>query len=104
MMPKNRYSLEVKERAVRMVGEHRSQYESEWAAIVSIATKIGCTPESLRVWIRQGERDKGKHPGPYTDEKGQIKVLEREVRELKRANEILHLASAFSHRRNSTAN
>ncbi len=78
-----------------MVGEHRSQYESEWAAIVSIATKIGCTPESPRAWIRQGERDKGKGPGPTTDEKEQIKVLEREVRELKRANEILRLASAF---------
>ena len=95
MMPTKRYSLEVKERAVRMVGENRSQYESEWAAIVSIASKIGCTPESLRAWIRQGERDKGKRPGPTTDEKEQIKLLERENRELKRANEILRLASAF---------
>ena len=86
-MPTKRYSPEVKERAVRMVGEHRSQYESEWAAIVSISSKIGC--------IRQGERDKGKRPGPTTDEKEQIKGLEREVRELKRANEILRLASAF---------
>jgi transposase len=95
MSTTKRYSPEVKERATRMVFEHQGQYESQWAAISSIAEKIGCTPESLRAWVRQAETDKGKRPGPTSEEKERIKQLERENRELKRANEILRLASAF---------
>ena len=99
----SRYSPEVRERAVRMVLEHEREYPSQWAAMASIATKIGCTPETLRKWVRQVERDAGRRPGLTTDEKQRLKELEREVRELKRANEILRKASAFSHRRSSTA-
>ncbi len=92
---KSRYSSEVRERAVRMVLEHESEYDSQWAAIRSIATKIGCTAETLRKWVRQTERDEGRRPGLTTDEKKRLKELERENRELKRANEILRLASAY---------
>ena len=91
----SRYSPEVRERAVRMVVEHESQYDSQWAAIRSIASKIGCTGETLRKWVRQTERDEGRRPGLTTDEKKRLKELERENRELKRANEILRLASAY---------
>ena len=91
----SRYSPEVRERAVRMVVEHKSQYDSQWAAIRSIASKIGCTGETLRKWVRQSERDEGRRPGLTTDEKTRLKELERENRELKRANEILRLASAY---------
>ncbi len=91
----SRYSSEVRERAVRMVLEHESQYDSQWAAIRSIASKIGCTAETLRKWVRQAERDEGRRPGLTTDEKKRLKELERENRELKRANEILRLASAY---------
>jgi transposase len=91
----SRYSPEVRERAVRMVSEHEGEYASQWAAIGSIATKIGCTAETLRKWVRQVERDSGKRAGLTTDERGRLKDLEREVRELKRANEILRKASAF---------
>jgi transposase-like protein len=90
-----KYSPEVMERAVRMVFESREQYESQWAAIVSIAGKIGCTAETLRRWIRQHERDTGQSPGATTAEQERVKALEREVKELRRANEILRLASAF---------
>ena len=78
-----------------MVNEHRSEYESQWAAIVSIAGKIGCTAETLRKWVRQHERDSGQREGITTAEAARIKALEREVRELRKANEILRLASAF---------
>lgn len=78
-----------------MVSEHRSEYESQWAAIVSIAGKIGCTAETLRKWVRQHERDSGQREGITTAEAARIKALEREVRELRKANEILRLASAF---------
>ena len=78
-----------------MVFEHQAEYDSQWSAISSIAEKIGCTPESLRVWVRQAEKDKGKRPGLTTEDKERVKQLERENRELKRANEILRLASAF---------
>ena len=90
-----RYSPEVRERAVRMLLEHKNEHESEWAAMQSIAMKIGCTAETLRKWVRQAERDAGRRPGLTTDEKQRLKELERENRELKRANEILRKASAF---------
>ena len=90
-----RYSPEVTERAVRMVFEAKDQYESQWAAIESIAAKIGCTAETLRRWVRQAERDEGLREGPTADERQHVKDLEREVRELRKANEILKLASAF---------
>ena len=89
------YSPEVRERAVRMVWEHESEHASQWAAIGSIAGKMGCTAETLRRWVRQAERDQGRRPGLTTDEKARLKDLERENRELKRANEILRLASAY---------
>jgi transposase len=90
-----KFSPEVVERAVRMVFEAKDQYPSQWAAIESIAAKIGCTAETLRRWVRQGERDRGEREGPTTAEQQRLKELEREVRELRRANEILKLASAF---------
>jgi transposase len=90
-----RYSPEVRERAVRLVLEHRSEYDSEWAAIGSISEKIGCTAETLRKWVRQAERDSGRRPGLTTEERERLKALERENRELRRANEILRKASAY---------
>jgi transposase len=78
-----------------MVWEHESEHASQWAAISSIAGKMGCTAETLRKWVRQAERDQGRRPGLTTDEKARLKDLERENRELKRANEILRLASAY---------
>ncbi|WP_429060442.1 IS3 family transposase [Azospirillum doebereinerae] len=90
-----RYAPEVRERAVRMVFEHEGDHASQWAAIGSIAAKIGCTAETLRGWVRQAERDQGKRPGPTTDEQERIKALERENRELRQANEILRKASAY---------
>jgi transposase len=90
-----KYSPEVRERAVRMVFEHQTEHESQWAAIVSIAGKIGCTPESLRKWVRQSERDQGKRAGLTSTEQERLKQLERENLELKRANEILRKAAAF---------
>lgn len=89
------YSPEVRERAVRMVFEHESEYSSQWACIQSIAEKIGCSGETLRNWVRQSERDKGRRAGVTTDERARLKELEREVRELRRANEILRKASAY---------
>ncbi len=90
-----KYSPEVRERAVRMVFEHEGEHASQWAAISSIAAKIGCTAETLRGWVRQAERDQGKRSGPTTDEQERIRALEREVRELRQANEILRKASAY---------
>ena len=89
-----RYSPEVRERAVRLVFEHESEYESQWAAIGSVASKIGCTAETLRKWVRQAERDTGRRDGMTTGDRERLKELERENRELKRANEILRTASA----------
>jgi transposase len=83
------------ERAVRMVFDAKDQYPSQWAAIQSIAGKIGCTSETLRKWVRQGERDSGSRSGPTMAEQERIKELEREVRELRKTNEILKLASAY---------
>jgi transposase len=91
----NRFSPEVQQRAVRMVLEHGGDHASQWAAIGSIAAKIGCTSETLRKWVRQAERDRGVRAGPTTDERERIKALEREVRELRQANEILKKASAY---------
>jgi len=91
----NRFSPEVRERAVRMVLEHVGEHTSRWAAICSIAEKFGCTAETLRKWVQQAERDRGVRPGLTTDERGRLKELERENRELRRANEILRKASAF---------
>src|ERR671920_2413845 len=90
-----KYSPEVRERAVRMVFEHEGDHASQWAAIGSIAAKIGCTAETLRGWVRQAERDQGKRAGPSSDERERIKALEREVRELRQAKEILRKASAY---------
>ncbi len=90
-----RYAPEVRERAVRLVFEHRGEHESEWAAMTSIATKIGCTPETLRKWVRQTERDQGTRGGQSSSDRERLKELERDNRELKRANEILRKAAAF---------
>jgi transposase len=90
-----KYSREVRERAVRLVWEHEKDHDSEWAAIRSISEKIGCTAETLRKWVRQAEQDAGRRPGLTTDERQKLKDLEREVRELRRANEILRKASAY---------
>ena len=90
----SRFSSEVRERAVRMVEEHREAYASEWAVLQSVAPKLGCTAETLRKWVRQTQRDAGHRPGLTTSERERLKELER-VRELKRANEILRKASAY---------
>jgi len=90
-----RYSPEIRERAVRMVFEHQAEYDSQWAALNSIARKIGCTAETLRKWVRRAERDQGLREGLTTSDRERLKTLERENRELKRANEILRKASAF---------
>ena len=95
MSTSKRYSPEVRERAVRLVFEHEGEHDSQWAAIGSIASKIGCTAETLRKWVRQAERDQGKRSGLSSSERDRLKELERENRELKRANEILRKASAF---------
>ena len=90
-----KYSPEVRERAVRLVFEQEKEHESQWAAIGAIAAKIGCTAETLRRWVRQTERDQGRRNGLTGSERDRLKALERENRELKRANEILRKASAF---------
>ena len=95
MRKSTKYSPEVRERAVRMVFEHTPEHSSQWAAITSIAAKIGCNPETLRAWVRQVERDAGARPGLTTEERERLKQLERENRELRRANEILKKASAY---------
>jgi len=92
---RSRFPEEVRDRAVRMVMEAEGGHASQWAAIVSVAEKIGCSPETLRSWLRRVERDAGKKPGPTTAEQDRVKELERENRELRRANEILRTASAF---------
>ena len=92
---KSRYSPEVRERAVRLVKESAAEHPSQWAAICSVAEKIGCSAETLRKWIQQADRDAGLQPGVTTEERERLKDLERENRELKRANEILRKAAAF---------
>ena len=90
-----KFSPEMRERAVRMVQEHRSEHPSQWAAIESIAAKVGCAPQTLHTWVKQHEIDTGQRDGVSTAEAQRIKELERENRELRKANEILKLASAF---------
>ncbi len=95
MNKSNKYSPEVRERAVRMVLEHRNEYPSQWAAIESIAPKIGCASQTLHDWVKKHEIDTGLRDGITSEERERIKALEREVKELRKANEILKLASAF---------
>jgi transposase len=95
MDKRTRYPQEVRERAVRMVFEHSPSYDSQWAAIKSIAGKFGVSPETLRLWVRRAETDEGLRPGLTSDERARMKELERENRELRRANEILKSAAAF---------
>jgi transposase len=91
----SRFSPEVRERAVRMVFEHTQDHASQWAAITSIAEKMGCAAETLRSWVRQVERDQGQRPGLTTEERQRLQQLERENVELRRANEILRTAAAY---------
>ena len=91
----SKYSPEVRERFVRLVQEHTSEHGSQWAAIAAIAPKACCATETLRRWVRQAERDAGQRAGLTTDERSELKRLQREVVELKRANEILEKASAY---------
>jgi len=95
MNKSNKFSPEVRERAVRMVQEHRGEYPSLWAAVESIAPKIGCVPQTLLGWVKRQEVDSGAREGVTTADAQRLKELEREVKELRRANEILKLASAF---------
>ncbi len=95
MSKRGRYPQELKERAVRLVQEHRGEYSSEWAAITSIAAKLGVGTEALRLWLRRAQIDQHQRPGLTTDERQRLRELERENRELRRANEILKAASAF---------
>ena len=92
---RTRYPQEVRERSVRMVFEHSPEYDSQWAAIRSIAGKFGMSPETLRIWVRRAETDEGLRPGLTSDERARMKELERDNRELRRANEILKSAAAF---------
>jgi transposase len=91
----NKFSPEVRERAVRMVQDHLVDYPSRWAAVVSIAEKIGCVPQTLHEWVRKAEVDSGKRAGVPTEMADRLKALERENRELRQANEILRKASAY---------
>jgi transposase len=91
----NRFSPEVRERAVHLVGEQHDGAGTQWSVIKSVAAKIGCSAETLRSWVRRAERDRGERPGLTTSEREELKALQRENRELKKANEILRLASAY---------
>jgi transposase len=95
MTRQDRYPQELRERAVRMVFEHQDEHPSQWAAICSIAAEFGISHETLRNWVRRAETDDGRWPGLTSDERERLQALERENRELRRANEILKSASAF---------
>ncbi len=95
MTRRNRFSKEVRERAVRMVLDHGGEYGSRWEAIQSVASKIGCSAETLRNWVRRTQVDTGSREGVTSEERARVRELEREVRELRRANEILRKASAY---------
>ena len=95
MKTSTRYSPELRERAVRLVVEHQGEHDSQWAAIVSVSAKIGCSAQTLRKWIRRAEVDEGVRPGLTSAERERLKALERENRELRRANETLRKASAY---------
>ena len=103
MKKSNKFSPEVRKRAVRLVQEHRGEYPSLWVAIESIAPKIGCIPQTLNEWVKRKEVDTGVRDGVTTAETQRVKELEHRVKELRRANEMLKLASAFLSRRSSTA-
>jgi transposase-like protein len=92
---KTHYAAEVRERAVRMVMDHQGDYASQWSAIVSIAAKFGCAAQTLQRWVRQAERDRGVRAGLTSEERERLRLLERENRELRQANEILRKASAY---------
>jgi transposase len=94
-MTNTKYSAEVRERAVRMVREHQAEHGSEWATIASVASKLGCTAETLRRWVRQAQVDQGQRDELNTPDRERLKALEREIRELRQANEILRKASAY---------
>ena len=91
----NKFSPEVRDRAVRMVLDHSGEHPSRWAAVTSIAAKIGCTPQTLHDWVKKAEVDSGKRAGVPTEMAEKLKALERENRELRQANEILRKASAY---------
>ena len=95
MNKSSKFSPEVRARAVRLVQDHRGEYPSLWAAVESIAPKIGCVPQTLLEWVKRAEVDAGERPGTTTAEAQRMKELERENKELRRANEILRTASAF---------
>ena len=95
MSKQSKFSPEVRERAVRLVREQRGEHSSLWAAVESIAPKIGCTSQTLLDWVKRDQVDCGERDGVTTSERERLKALERENKELRRANEILKLASAF---------